>query len=243
METSRNIWSRQTFNLQVIIALPDSDSSNSIDHTSVFGRSHPFLYVNSRSAIQLLISHSFIENYQLRPSVRMTSTKSIAVIEIACRFPGSSATTLSYGRSAGINLHLTPLSRVRDNVICSLKPSWSKLWISEKACSNLATVYEDSMSANFCPGHILGPPLKGRYSHPGRIVSHLSGRNSSASGPKSSGRRCITKVLYVITLFFATNSGEFPSGPPPTGIVVSLFAMRLLVAMGGNKRSADRNEV
>lgn len=97
--------------------------------------------------------------------------------------------------AAGIKRHWTPLFNVSDNVNCSLQSVGSKFSMPEKAWSRRAIVYDDSVRANFWPGQIRGPPLKGKNSQPGRRPSHRSGRNSSASSPKNSFRRCITKVL------------------------------------------------
>lgn len=92
---------------------------------------------------------------------------------------------------AGVSTTLAPfkLQAVRATLsvhgLSSLLPTFANL------CINLTVVYPASVSAYCCPMHTLGPPLKGRYSHVGRICSHRSGLNSSASEPKYSGRRCI----------------------------------------------------
>ena len=57
---------------------------------------------------------------------------------------------------------------------------------SASSCSILTTTYDTSFSANRCPRQMRGPPLNGRYAHPGfrsLLVSHRSGRNSAASAP------------------------------------------------------------
>ena len=43
----------------------------------------------------------------------------------------------------------------------------------------------------YLPGQILGPPLKGKKLNPGNNPSQRSGRNSSASLPQRSVRRCM----------------------------------------------------
>ena len=48
-----------------------------------------------------------------------------------------------------------------------------------------------------------------------------SGRNSSASSPHRSLRRCIAAILKAIVVPSVTKIGEFPSGPPPRGRMVS----------------------
>lgn len=83
---------------------------------------------------------------------------------------------------------------------------------------------------------ITHPPLNGRNSHPTLIPSspsHLSGRKTSPSGWKLACSRCILHGAYPTTWPSATKTGDFPSGPPPVGRVVSRTAWRLLVGTAG----------
>ena len=50
---------------------------------------------------------------------------------------------------------------------------------------------------------------------------HCSGRNSSASSPQRSFRRCKAVILKKTSLPACTRIGDLPSGPPPTGNTVS----------------------
>lgn len=72
----------------------------------------------------------------------------------------------------------------------------------------LTMVYAISAYANCCPIQILGPPLNGINVHGlGDQFLHLSGLNSSASGPKISFLRCITKAEYAIGVPAGTPTG------------------------------------
>ena len=55
----------------------------------------------------------------------------------------------------------------------------------------------------------------------GRMVSHLSGLNSSASSPYISLLLCTPIIVYMTCSPFAMNSGDLPSSPPPRGRTVS----------------------
>jgi len=83
---------------------------------------------------------------------------------------------------------LTPPNEHIVNVKLSLhlpSPPFSRALLSNppNSCNILTSTYPASVNAYCCPKQILGPPLNGKYSHPGLKVSHLSGLNSSASAP------------------------------------------------------------
>lgn len=81
-------------------------------------------------------------------------------------------------------------------------------------------------------------PLKGRYCHPGCIIAHLSGRNSSASLPYRSFRLCMTETWYWTTAFLGMKRGDCPSWPPPLGRTVSVIAILALNGTTGCSRRA-----
>lgn len=85
---------------------------------------------------------------------------------------------------------------------------------------------------------ILGPPLKGRYSHPGLSFSHLSGLNSSASSPYRSFRRCMVYSDHCTDWPFGMKRGDLPSSPPPRGRMVSTTAQRVLPGTTGYNLNA-----
>lgn len=91
------------------------------------------------------------------------------------------------------------------------------------------------------PIQIRGPPLKGRYSHPGLNVSQRSGLKSSASLPKRSSRRCMAYRFQPTVVFAGMKRGDLPSGPPPQGRRVSLIDIRVLDGTTGYRRSAVRS--
>lgn len=112
---------------------------------------------------------------------------------------------------AFINATLVPLRDLVTNAICSFHScSTSRLSIDTNSCINRTMVYEASVNANCWPRQIRSPPLKltflpsadiafgdaaftyGIKPHPGRsdASSQRSGRNSSASGPNVSVKRC-----------------------------------------------------
>lgn len=89
------------------------------------------------------------------------------------------------------------------------------------------------------PGQILGPPPNATcLPEDFNVCSHRSGLNSSASSPQSSLSRCKTQNINATVWPFATNIGDLPSGPPPTGRVVSRLATRSMMGIVGMRRSA-----
>ena len=80
--------------------------------------------------------------------------------------------------------------------------------------------------------------LTGKNSHPTFFPSHRSGLNSSTSGPHISALRCMTCTLYS-TVPFGIKILLFPSGPPPLGSVMSLFAQRKFHVTTGYSLSAS----
>lgn len=112
-----------------------------------------------------------------------------------------------------------------------------------KCCMRRTTTYPVSTNALCWPRHTRGPPLKGKYAQRGRsgvsvFSSQRPGRNSSASGPYISGRRCIAHTEYCTAVPLATKTGERPSEPPPRGRVVFRFAKRKFSGTGGWRRRA-----
>ena len=88
------------------------------------------------------------------------------------------------------------------------------------------------------PIQIRGPPLKGRYSHPGLNFSQRSGLKSSASFPKRSSRRCMANKFQPTVVFAGMKRGDLPSVPPPRGSTVSVIDMRELTGTTGYRQSA-----
>lgn len=84
------------------------------------------------------------------------------------------------------------------------------------------------------PRHLLGPEWKGIKAGGGWTISdHRSGRNASASPPKTSGMRCIAWTEYPTDVPLGTWMGDLPSLPPPRGRLVSATAVRWFSATGG----------
>jgi hypothetical protein len=84
------------------------------------------------------------------------------------------------------------------------------------------------------PKQIRGPPLKGRKAHIFFVSSsHRSGRNSWASVPQISVRRCMCHTDHATIMPFFTKIGDLRSGPPPVGSMVSLTAIRAFTGTGG----------
>lgn len=123
---------------------------------------------------------------------------------ICCKSTGSARVQ----RAQGLHKTVLPLQRLSlySRRSLTLTPSAGqfvrvKLWraglgtcdpsMSPILCKRRIITYASSVSANCCPMQIRGPPLNGRYSHPGRRLPHRSGRNWSASSPQRSFRRCI----------------------------------------------------
>lgn len=102
----------------------------------------------------------------------------------------------------GINPTLTPpsLEHVKVKFSCQIFPSGVSLHSNlSNCCTNRTSVYPTSVRAKFWPTHILGPPLKGRYDHPGRRLfsgSQRSGLKTIASGPYTDSSRCRLNVWY-----------------------------------------------
>lgn len=117
----------------------------------------------------------------------------------------------------GVRATFVPFAVANVNPKSSVQGWGSRVSIVSNCCIILVIVYPASVSANCWPMQIRGPPLKGRYAQPGLIFSHLSGRNSSASGPKTSVSRCSVYTLKITSWPLGTWTGDFPSGPPPTG--------------------------
>ena len=150
---------------------------------------------------------------------------------------------------AGNSETRAPLPLVYETPIDSKKGSGSRLLISLKFCKRRTRVYETSIRA-YCsdrkisawmdhrqcggdglysrPMQTLGPPLNGMYAQLFCVfrIAHLSGLNSSASAPKRSFLLCILWRLNATKESLATKTFDLPSGPPPRGSVVSLFARR-----------------
>src|SRR5687768_350734 len=78
---------------------------------------------------------------------------------------------------AGVNTTLTPFPLQHVNVNPSTHtPVSSRPSTLANSCANLTVTYPASVNAYCCPKQILGPPLNGRYSQPGRRCSQRSGR-------------------------------------------------------------------
>lgn len=87
----------------------------------------------------------------------------------------------------------------------SSSPSPAQRTVS-KACSSRKVTSASCVRANCCPMQIRGPALNGRYWKPpapapprraSRSSPHRSGRNSDASGPYRSVRRCMLHCVIL----------------------------------------------
>lgn len=90
-----------------------------------------------------------------------------------------------------------------------------------------------SVSTMTCAGQIRGPPPKGAKLHIGRVVSHRSGRNSSASAPQIPGSRCMRYRLQWMVSPLAIKMGNLPLVPPPAGRTVSRMQYRTVCRLTG----------
>ena len=81
---------------------------------------------------------------------------------------------------------------------------------------------------------------KGENSMPIDLPSHLSGLNSSASGPHISARRFIESKAILVSIPSGTKTCWVPSSPPPRGRVVSTKLERDRVGTVATKRRVSR---
>lgn len=126
----------------------------------------------------------------------------------------------------GVKLTLHPYLLCGPIRHCSVHGCSSLLSTLANSWIILTVTYAASVFTSYCAGHTLGPPPNGTKFQNGFKPSHLSGRNTSASGPQRSlswWRQYILKLMYSP---LRTSNGDLPSEPPPVGRILSARTQR-----------------